>query len=172
LGWKDPFSAPFATARQKQYAGFYNVESIFTPEMVVNGQMGFNGADQSTAQTEVDQASFLPPSHPWGIKAKIHSESIQVLLSNPSEKPLQGKTIHVVVFENDLKTSVSRGENTGRLLNQNFVVRYQTALNKIKKLSIPMDPQWNASHLGLAVWAQDPQTMKPQGLNWIYPVSN
>jgi len=172
LGWKDPFSSSFATARQRQYASFYNAASVFTPEMVVNGQPGFNGADRSTAQAELDQASLLSSLPSLGIKTKIHSKNIQVLLSNPSEDLLKGKTIYIVVFENDLKTSVNRGENNRRLLIQNFVVRYQTSLDKIKKLSIPIEFQWNISRLGVAVWAQDSQTMGVEGLNWNYPVSN
>ncbi len=172
LGWKDPFSAPFATARQRQYAGFYNAASVFTPEMVVDGQPGFNGADQSTAQAEVNQAAALSASPSLGIKVKIHSENIQVALSVPSEESLRGKTIYVVIFENNLNTAVSRGENRGRQLNQNFVVRYLTSLDKIKKLSIPIDSQWNISQLGVAVWAQDSQTLRVQGLNWNYPILN
>ncbi|HXL72470.1 MAG TPA: DUF1223 domain-containing protein [bacterium] len=172
LGWKDTFSSSFATDRQKQYASFYHAESIFTPEMVVNGQIGFNGADQKTAQTEVDQASTSSLLPPLEIKAKIYSKNIKVVLSTPFKVTLQGQTLYVTVFENDLPTTVNRGENSGKRLVQNFVVRSQTVLNKIGKVSIPIDSQWNISHLGVAAWIQNPQTMRAQGLNWIFPVSN
>src|SRR5579871_811761 len=49
LGWTDPFSAPQFHARQNEYAVAAHVEDIYTPQMIVNGQVGFEGADVNRA---------------------------------------------------------------------------------------------------------------------------
>src|SRR6266700_2352979 len=49
LGWKDTFSDHPYTNRQKLYARAFGQDSIYTPEMVVQGETGCNGADQGTA---------------------------------------------------------------------------------------------------------------------------
>src|ERR1700730_7941580 len=45
LGWKDPFSSPAFTARQQAYRRLFNIESVYTPEMVIDGETEFNGSD-------------------------------------------------------------------------------------------------------------------------------
>src|SRR4051812_5442425 len=37
LGWKDEFSSAGFTSRQQQYAAVFNINSIYTPQAIVNG---------------------------------------------------------------------------------------------------------------------------------------
>src|SRR6185437_3125964 len=46
LGWKDPFSSPEATKRQRVYAGRLDGGRIFTPQMVVDGTADMVGSDR------------------------------------------------------------------------------------------------------------------------------
>src|SRR6266571_9052212 len=43
LGWKDPFSSHDWTARQYAYAGVLGNGNPYTPQMVVDGSVGFSG---------------------------------------------------------------------------------------------------------------------------------
>src|SRR2546422_11651436 len=38
LGWRDRFSSGASTSRQQRYAQIFNLDSIYTPEMVVDGR--------------------------------------------------------------------------------------------------------------------------------------
>src|ERR1700677_982755 len=40
LGWKDPFSSPVYTARQQDYTNKYNLDGVYTPQLVVDGRYG------------------------------------------------------------------------------------------------------------------------------------
>src|ERR1700732_636489 len=53
LGWGDPYSASLYSARQQDYGRVFRLESVFTPQMVVNGQAQFSGSDRARAQTEI-----------------------------------------------------------------------------------------------------------------------
>src|SRR5688500_3951270 len=37
LGWADPFSSSFFSDRQKEYASFFKLDSVYTPQIIVNG---------------------------------------------------------------------------------------------------------------------------------------
>src|ERR1700761_9528789 len=45
LGWKDPFSSPVYTARQQDYTNKYNLDGVYTPQLVVDGRYGLVGND-------------------------------------------------------------------------------------------------------------------------------
>src|SRR3954452_5453128 len=47
LGWKDSFSDPAFSARQKQYANYLSLDGVYTPQIVVNGEHQFVGSDES-----------------------------------------------------------------------------------------------------------------------------
>src|SRR5258705_2813519 len=38
LGWTDPFSNPDYSDRQRKYADHWRLESVYTPELVINGE--------------------------------------------------------------------------------------------------------------------------------------
>ena len=45
-GWKDPFGAQQFTARQQQYGLRFNIESIYTPQLVIDGSRELVGSDK------------------------------------------------------------------------------------------------------------------------------
>src|SRR5258708_4018182 len=60
LGWVDPFSSPQFRARQNDYAQAFKVESVYTPQMVVNGRAEFVGDDMGRAVSEIGRAAAQP----------------------------------------------------------------------------------------------------------------
>src|SRR5262252_5889298 len=50
LGWKDRFSSAALTKRQQQYQTRFRTESIYTPQMVVDGRSEFVGSDAAAAR--------------------------------------------------------------------------------------------------------------------------
>src|SRR5271155_434667 len=60
LGWKDPFSSSQYTTRQQEYAGKFNTDSIYTPQLVVDGRFGLVGSDASEAASAIQKAIREP----------------------------------------------------------------------------------------------------------------
>ena len=56
LGWKDPFSSPEATERQRAYALRGTDPTLFTPEMIIDGAQAVVGSDPDSIQKAVDTA--------------------------------------------------------------------------------------------------------------------
>src|SRR5579862_8074470 len=49
IGWKDPYSARFYSDRQGIYAKRLGLDSVYTPQMVVDGTSEFVGSDAALA---------------------------------------------------------------------------------------------------------------------------
>jgi hypothetical protein len=61
IGWKDPFSQARFSQRQRNYARQFSLESIYTPQMVVNGVAEFVGSDEQKLRAAIAKNSTLLP---------------------------------------------------------------------------------------------------------------
>src|SRR5476651_645491 len=59
-GWKDRFSSAALTNRQRIYQTRFNTESIYTPQMVVDGRAEFVGSDAAAATRALERATASP----------------------------------------------------------------------------------------------------------------
>lgn len=53
LGWKDVFSSAEYSKRQNDYANYLNLQSVYTPQIVVNGKTEFVGSQESTLRSAI-----------------------------------------------------------------------------------------------------------------------
>src|SRR5712671_2412583 len=60
LGWKDPFSSPVSTARQQDYTNKYNLDGVYTPQLVVDGRYGIVGSDSREVTNAIQKAIREP----------------------------------------------------------------------------------------------------------------
>ena len=59
-GWKDPFSSAQFTERQKVYGFHFNVDSIYTPQVVIDGNSQFVGSDEGELKRVLAKAAKAP----------------------------------------------------------------------------------------------------------------
>lgn len=59
IGWKDPFSQAAFTNRQRQYGRHFSLESIYTPQVIVNGIDEFVGSDERKLRASITANSTL-----------------------------------------------------------------------------------------------------------------
>jgi hypothetical protein len=146
--------------------------------MVVAGRVGFVGSDLSRAQKEIANPPQPVVHLNFSFRQTLDSLIVKTVLSFP-ETSQSGHflKLYAVVFENGLTTNVLDGENQGKYLPENFVVRKLLEMERSPeggvlkaKANISLDFSWNQKHLGLAVFAQDQGTQKILDVRWIYPV--
>src|SRR6185369_6878555 len=79
LGWKDPFSSREVTLRQQAYGRILKLESVYTPEMVVDGETQFTGGDGPKALDAIAKAGARKKAEvrltrvPTGLRVEIES---------------------------------------------------------------------------------------------------
>ncbi|WP_144312398.1 DUF1223 domain-containing protein [Terriglobus saanensis] len=164
LGWADPYSAPTYTDRQNAYANRFHLDSVYTPQMVVNGTDQFVGSDHASLQRALQHQQDKPET----VAIQILSANIdgRVLALRFSAKPGDSRKavdLFAVIADDADRTSVYRGENTGRILSHVFVARIFIRIAKLKPtpgqtIQLPLPGSFVASqphHLILFAQATD-----------------
>jgi hypothetical protein len=128
-GWRDPFSQPLFTSRQQQYASALSSE-VYTPQLVVDGREQVLGNDRAAAQKAIAQAASKPKS-PMEVTAVRDGDSAVVTVR--FDKPLDGRNeLWVAIADESARSSVTRGENSGRELTHIAIVRKLQSAGKVK----------------------------------------
>jgi hypothetical protein len=130
LGWADPFSSPKWTERQREYCEKLGANSCYTPQAVINGQRECVGSNQSAVQ---DAISSTPNALSVPIAMKIargagNSVDISLVVGNSSRT----NNVSLFLVEDGVSVYVQRGENGGRKLSHDGIVRSHTAIKNIK----------------------------------------
>src|SRR5690606_34742313 len=106
-------------------------DSVYTPQMVVNGRVGFVGSDRTRAIMEMEKALGQPAGAALdvrtaspikaGAELRVHGRVTPAGKSLPA-----GLRVLAALVEDGLETDVKPGENAGRRLRHNRVVRAMT----------------------------------------------
>lgn len=166
IGWKDPFANRAHSDRLREYARAFRSRQIYTPQMIVNGQREFVGSNRAKAQASIEWAL----SQPAGVSVALKLESDpsnKVRLSYEVTPTPEGVVLHIALVERDLRNDIQRGENAGRVLHHDNVVRaYKTVSLKdaVKgeiTIEIPGAVDWSKS--SIIGYVQDVKTMNILG---------
>lgn len=125
LGWRDPFSLPAATERQRSYAAHLGEGTVYTPQMVVEGTQSFVGSDRNAAETalrlaKATQVTAAP------LLLERRGEDLMIDVGAGTGKG----TVLLVGFDPEHSTSVGGGENGGRRLRESNIVRSMQAIGQ------------------------------------------
>ncbi len=126
IGWKDPYSSRVFTERQRNYADIMKLQSIYTPQMIINGKDEFVGSNKDKAEEVIKNASSKKPVYVISVKQfSIDGDLLKLSYSIDSDPGTE--VINLAVVERTVENYVSRGENQGRKLHHdNVVVAFKT----------------------------------------------
>jgi hypothetical protein len=134
MGWKDPFSSPDMTHRQRAYANHLGQRYVYTPQIVVDGTMQAEGSARTKVESMLVEArKVIDKKLPLRIGRGGINE-VKVIL--PARKMADKKspdqvdkqkpkvaTLWLVAYDNKHVTEIKKGENRGRTLSYYNVVR-------------------------------------------------
>ena len=122
LGWKDPFSNHAFTQRQYAYSEHFAQRGVYTPQEVLNGQQEFVGSNRSRQSSALKEALSTPATVGVQIAANTPKAN-QLTVSYQLEGDLTNAVLNVALVSKTTETIVQRGENSGRTLTHDNVVR-------------------------------------------------
>jgi len=166
LGWSDPFSLSFWSARQSRYSQIFKLGRVYTPQIVVQGTAQLVGSQESAIRSQVkaQRTQSMPTRITLARTAAADVVALTYRIDLAPSIPRQNVDLLMAIFENDNITSVKRGENGGRSLRNDFVVR------RLEKVALPetfsqqgnarivIDKSWKRASLGVAIFLQDRNT--------------
>ncbi len=133
LGWKDRFSNQDYSALQSRYAKQFKLNTIYTPQMVVNGQTEFVGSNELKLRNAIN--SLLKTQEK--VKLAITQTTGSGDLHNFSYKVSNADTAAILTFilvQKKAVVAIRAGENYGRTMSHTNVVRDRREL-PVGKLS-------------------------------------
>jgi hypothetical protein len=162
-GWTDPYSSLDYTDRQNAYRQKFQLDSVFTPQMVINGTeqiVGSNGAAlvQALQKQEKDPSRMSLRI----VSLSTDGNKLTVNFSAGGDVPAKGVDVIAVLADDSDKSNVLHGENSGRMLEHVSVARSISRVGKMKaagertvQIQIPSSFQASQGH-HLILFAQTP----------------
>ncbi|QNI32659.1 DUF1223 domain-containing protein [Alloacidobacterium dinghuense] len=164
-GWRDPFSSEQWTQRQNDYNLRFRLDSVYTPQMVIDGSQQVNGSNGGQIGHAIETAAAQPGKLQITIADASWNNDVlhaTVSVSDPSPQAAKGTTLYAVLADDQDTSNVAKGENSGRTLTHVSVVR---VLQKVSSLhgpysgpvEIKLPHGVNRSKMRLIVFAQKGQ---------------
>jgi hypothetical protein len=153
LGWKDPFSSRQATERQNHYASVFDLATVYTPQIVVDGKWQAVGSDRADVEHTLGQARRSRQEIP--LHLSIDHGQAQISLGPGGEGP--AAEVLLIGFDRRHVSAVKRGENSGRTLAHVDVVRGFEEVGRLgssaSEIIAPI--RWNCDRVAAIVQAPD-----------------
>lgn len=153
LGWKDPFSSAAATRRQQRYVQALGLETVYTPQIIVDGHWQAVGSDRGA----VDQAFAAARHMPGAVPVTLIVGEGRARVTLGADAVHSAATVVLIGFDRLRVDAVERGENAGRTLSHVDVVRGFAEIGPYdgKARTIEAALPWHAERAAVLVQAAD-----------------
>jgi hypothetical protein len=122
LGWKDIFSNADYSKRQKDYAQYLKISSVYTPQVIVNGKTEFVGSEDATLHNAVKAA--LQKEAPAQLTlSNVKTEGNQLQVNYHTESNGNHSELLLALVQKSAQSHVKAGENSGRTLSHVQIVQ-------------------------------------------------
>ncbi|WP_246228658.1 DUF1223 domain-containing protein [Paraflavitalea devenefica] len=128
-GWKDTFSAAAFTYRQRRYADWLHLETIYTPQVVVNGTSEYVGSQEGAIVQAISRELNKGADATLALQGKLDGNKLHVEYKVTGHK--ENAVLLLALVQKNAQTQVRAGENEGRRLSHVQIVRQlvQAAIN-------------------------------------------
>jgi len=156
-GWNDRFSSSTYTQRQYDYVRRLRLATAYTPQIVVDGHLQTAGGNANEVQSDIVEEARTPKPATVSLSF-VAPDKLRVTVTDTSAGKRQ---VFLAVTEDNLSTTVKGGENGGRVLKHDAVVRELHALGDVsngsfdKTITLPHKSDWKQADLRAVVLVQD-----------------
>jgi hypothetical protein len=176
LGWKDPFSSSEFTERQNEYARTLGNGGVYTPQMIVDGNVELVGSRSKEALEVIQKAAsqpraeiqIVPAAAPTADKA-----AYEIKITNLGALSQAGDAeFWIAVTEKGLHNDVTAGENSGERLQHAAIVRSIQKVDSIRGSDdhvthaiIKLHNSWQRENLAVVAFAVEKKSHRIIGAN-------
>ena len=157
IGWADPFASRDSTMRQRQYGRAFDLRSVFTPQMVVDGSVSLVGSRRREVNRAIDEA---PGQRRHTVPVMVEQPDRDRFIVSLGAADYDGEPADIVLVRYDAShvTEVARGENRGRTLTDVNVVRQFDVIGQWRGEAMTLSASMPVSDIpgGCAVIVQSP----------------
>jgi hypothetical protein len=121
LGWKDTLANNIYTQRQQHYSDFLKLNSIYTPQAVINGKTEMVGSDEDKINETITKELSDSMHTSINCNTSVKNQAIEVdysVIGNTVECNL-----NFAIVESGLNVYIKKGENAGKTINHDNVAR-------------------------------------------------
>ncbi len=119
LGWKDSFSNKEWTNRQVEYRDYFKNESIYTPQLIVNGTQEFVGSNKIKVSNSLLNKIKIEND----INLTTNTKRSELIIDYSISGKLDHKNLVLILIQKQAEVFVKRGENSGKKLLHTNIAR-------------------------------------------------
>ena len=163
LGWKDPYSQSAFSERQRRYAKQLG-SNVYTPQMVFNGASEAVGSRPKKVKKQLKKAVKKLGKSDIRVNAELSNDKINITYS--VTHPPKNAVLQIALVERNIVDQIARGENRGKKLHHDNVVRAfktQKASLKEKETSINIPEGVDLAQSSIITFLQDEETLEILG---------
>ena len=122
IGWKDPFSKATYSNKQRAYGSKFRSGTIYTPQLVINGQEHIVGSDRRLLDQKIKTYKAKSNANQVSL-SEVSKSDVNITFNYEIEGTITDRNIRTILVINERETVVKRGENRNKVLvNTNIVV--------------------------------------------------
>jgi hypothetical protein len=121
IGWRDRFANEHYDKRQRQQAMLNNSPTVYTPQFMINGKdyRNYRSLDRDVQRVNAQAAAYQIK-----LVAITQSQTVSVDLNIRRLLNDDNKAVaYIALYENNLASDITDGENEGERLHHDYVVR-------------------------------------------------
>jgi hypothetical protein len=164
LGWPDRMAKAQFGARQRMQAERNHDRVVYTPQLLLNGADYRASFSDIRFGERVHELNRLPAAADLFLRQRTAASDVEVELDVRLTKSAAGGVAqtYIAITENRLQSAIKAGENQGKLLHHDFVVRELTGPLPMDgagrvhwKSAMALRPDWKRPDLSLVAFVQD-----------------
>jgi hypothetical protein len=162
IGWRDPFANAQYDDRQHKQALLNASKIVYTPQFMMNGK---DFRRYRHLHTDITRINAQPAPVSLEIAARPGQDGLAVNVNVERMHGFDGDTIvYIALYEHNLSSAVTAGENEGEQLRHDYVVRKLAGPFHARQFpyavssELLIENNWNLENMGVVVFAQKPMS--------------
>lgn len=170
VSWKDVYSSPLFSRRQKLYEQALKIDQSYTPQMVVDGRFEFTGVNMTKARKSITDAAKIQKA---SIEMTAANEKLKIKINDAPAH--QDASIFLAITEDKLTSNRKINKTSDKNPAHVSVVRNLTPIGMLTaaqtslelETALQIQPDWKRENLKIVVFIQENTSRKILGVSRI-----